>query len=68
MAAMRRTATSLICILIVLGIFSFFGCASGPRGELKIVEDPTEDGLRQNWNKYTVYFRRNIALISKIKK
>ena len=66
-SAMRRAATFLICIMIVLVIFSFLGCASGPRGELQIVEDPTEDGLRQKWTEYTVYYRRNIALIYKIK-
>ena len=65
---MRKAATFLINILIVLLVtFSFLGCASGPRGELKRVEDPTEDELRQNWAEYTVYYRRNIALIYKIK-
>jgi len=64
---MRRIATFLIYILIVLVIFSFLGCASGPRGKLKRVQDPTEEGLRQNWNDYTVYYRRNLALIFKIK-
>jgi hypothetical protein len=53
--------------LIVLVFFSFLGCASGPRGKLKRVQEPTEDGLRQNWNEYTVYYRRNLALIFKIK-
>ena len=64
---MRRTATFLIYILIVLVMFIFFGCASGTRGKLKRVQDPTEEGLRQNWNEYTVYFRRNLALIFKLK-
>jgi hypothetical protein len=31
------------------------------------VKDPTDDGLRQKWNEYTVYYRRNLALIYKIK-
>ena len=65
---MRKAATFLINILIVLLVtFSFLGCASGPRGELKRVEDHTEDELRQKWAEYTVYYRRNIALIYKIK-
>jgi len=64
---MRRTAACLIYILIVLVMFIFFGCASGPRGKLKRVQDPTEEGLRQNWNEYTVYYRRNLALIFKLK-
>jgi len=65
---MRKAATFLIDILIVLLVtFSFLGCASGPRGELKRVKNPTEDGLRQKWAEYTVYYRRNIALLYKIK-
>ena len=64
---MKRTAACLIYILIVLAMLIFLGCASGPRGKLKRVQDPTEEGLRQNWNEYTVYYRRNIALIFKLK-
>ena len=72
---MRRTAKLLICIFIVPVIFSLTGCTTAPRGRLLRVQDPTEDGLRQNWNEYTVYFRRctnqnqvlNLALIYKIK-
>ncbi len=72
---MGRTTELIISTLIVPIIFGFIGCANGPRGELKIVENPTEDELRQNWNEYTVYFRSvatqnevlNLALIYKIK-
>ena len=64
---MSRSSTLLTWFLIVLVVFSFLGCASGPRGKLRRVEDPTEDGLRQKWNEYTVYYRRNLALIYKIK-
>jgi len=64
---MSRPSTFLAWLLIVLAIFSFSGCASGPRGRLKRVQDPTEEGLRQNWNQYTVYYRPNLALIFKIK-
>ena len=64
---MSRSSTFLTWFLIVLVVFSFLGCASGPRGELRRVEDPTEGGLRQKWNEYTVYYRRNLALIYKIK-
>ncbi len=64
---MSRSSTFLTWFLIVLVVFSFLGCASGPRGELRRVEDPTEDGLRQKWNEYTVYYRGNLALIYKIK-
>ena len=64
---MSRSSTFLTWFLIVLVVFSFLGCASGPRGKLKRVQDPTEGGLRQNWNEYTVYYRRSLALIFKIK-
>jgi len=64
---MSRQPKLLTYFLIVLVTFSFLGCASGPRGKLKRVENPTEDGLRQNWDEYTVYYRRNIALIFKLK-
>ena len=64
---MSRSSTFLTWFLIVLVVFSFLGCASVPRGELRRVEDPTEDVLRQNWNEYTVYYRGNLALIYKIK-
>jgi hypothetical protein len=64
---MKRPSEYLTCLLIVLVIFSLIGCASGPRGKLKRVQDPTEDGLRRDWNEYTVYYRRNLALIFKIK-
>jgi len=64
---MSRQPKRLTCFLIILVLFIFFGCASGPRGKLKRVENPTEEGLRQNWNEYTVYYRRNLALIYKIK-
>jgi hypothetical protein len=75
MAAMRRTGKLLICILMVPVIFSLTGCTTASQGRLKRVQDPTEDGLRQNWNEYTVHFRRyanqnqvlNLAIIYKIK-
>jgi len=31
------------------------------------VKNTTEEGLRQNWNEYTVYYRRDLALIFKLK-
>ena len=61
---MRRPAIFFISILV---LFSLLGCASGPRGKLKRVENPTDAGLRQNWDEYTVYYRRNVALIFKTK-
>jgi hypothetical protein len=64
---MRKSAINLACLFIVLAIFSLIGCAGGPRGKLKRVQQPTEAGLRQDWQNYTVYYRRNLAFIYKIK-
>jgi hypothetical protein len=66
-AFMKKRATIIAGALIVLVLFSLLGCASGPRGKINIVESPTEAALRQNWNEYTVYYRRSLALIFKIK-
>ena len=62
---MRRQSTILMGSLIILVLFGFIGCATEPRGKLNIVESPTEAELRQNWNEYTVYYRRSLALIFK---
>jgi hypothetical protein len=64
---MRKSAINLTGLFIILVIFSLVGCAGGPRGKLKRVEQPTEDGLKQDWQNYTVYYRRNLAFIYKIK-
>ena len=66
-ATMTRLTIIWCCLYIILVIFNFLGCASGPRGKLKRVQNPTEAGLRQNWDEYTVYYRRNVALIFKTK-
>ena len=64
---MRKPAINLFCLFIVLVIFSLIGCAGGNRGKLKRVQQPTENGLHQDWKEYTVYYRRNLAFIYKIK-
>ena len=64
---MGRLSKFLTCFLMVLVLLSFLGCASGPRGKLKRVETPTSTELRQDWAEYTVYYRRSLALIFKIK-
>ncbi len=64
---MRKSAINLACLFIILVIFSLVGCAGGPRGKLKRVQQPTENGLHQDWKEYTVYYRRNLAFIYKIK-
>ena len=64
---MRKSTINLFYLFIVLVIFSLIGCAGGPRGKLKRVQQPTENGLHQDWKQYTVYYRRNLAFIYKIK-
>ena len=64
---MIRITIVWCCLFMALITFNFLGCASGPRGKLIEVENPTEDELRQNWNEYTVYYRGNFALIYEIK-
>jgi hypothetical protein len=64
---MSKPAINLFCLFIVLVIFSLIGCAAGNRGILKRVQKPTENGLHQDWKEYTVYYRRNLAFVYKIK-
>ena len=64
---MPKSAINLTGLFIILVIFSLVGCAGGPRGKLKRVQQPTKDGLKQDWQNYTVYYRRNLAFIYKIK-
>jgi ribosomal protein L30E len=64
---MRKPAINLFCIFIVLAIFCLSGCAGGNRGILKRVQQPTETELKQDWQNYTVYYRRKIAFVYKIK-
>ena len=64
---MSKPAKNLFCLFIVLAIFSLIGCAGGNGGALKRVQQPTENELKQNWKNYTVYHRRNLAFVYKIK-
>jgi hypothetical protein len=64
---MIKPTINLSCLFIALIVFSLFGCAGGNRGTLKSVQNPTENELRQDWKKYTVYYRRALALVFKIK-
>jgi hypothetical protein len=48
-------------------MLSILGCAGGPQGKMPRVQSPTASELKQDWKKYTVYFRRNIAFVYKLK-
>ena len=63
---MRKSAIKLSCLFIAVVIFSLIGCAPRSRGKLKRVQSPTENGLSQVWKEYTVYYRRDVALVYKI--
>jgi len=64
---MVRTAIIWAVLFLVLVNFSLTGCAGKDRGTLNIVEKPTESELQQDWKDYTVYYRRNLALVYKNK-
>jgi len=63
---MIKPAINLSCLFIVVVIFGLIGCAGGNRGILKRVQNPSENKLRQDWKEYSVYYRRNLALVFKI--
>ncbi len=64
---MSKSAINLSWLFIVLVILSLIGCASGTLGNLKRVQQPTETELKQDWQNYTVYYRRSLAFVYKIK-
>ena len=64
---MSKSAINLSWLFIVLVVLSLIGCASGTRGNLKRVQQPTGTELKQDWQNYTVYYRRSLAFVYKIK-
>ena len=64
---MIRPAAIWAGLVLVLFNLSLIGCAGKDRGTLEIVEKPTESELQQKWKDYTVYYRRNLAFVYKIK-
>ena len=64
---MRKSVINLSGFFFVLVILGIVGCGGGTRGNLKRVQQPTETELKQDWQNYTVYYRRNIAFVYKIK-
>ena len=64
---MRNSTINLSWLFIALVILILIGCASGIQGNLKRVQQPTETELKQNWQNYTVYYRRSLAFVYKIK-
>jgi len=51
---------------MLVAFVSIVGC-SGNYGKLKRVQQPKETELKQDWQNYTVYYRRNLAFVYKIK-
>lgn len=64
---MSKSAINWSWFFIVLFVLSLIGCASGTPGNLKRVQQPTEAELKQDWQNYTVYYRRSLAFVYKIK-
>ena len=64
---MSKSVINLSWLFIVLVILSLIGCASGTQRNLKRVQQPTETELKQDWQNYTVYYRRSLAFVYKIK-
>ena len=64
---MSKSANNLSWLFIAFVILSLIGCASGTQGNLKRVQQPTETELNQDWQIYTVYYRRSLAFVYKIK-
>lgn len=64
---MKKLNCNFWGVCFVLIIVSVLACAGGSRGGLPRVENPTESELRQDWNDYMVFFRKNIAFIYKLK-
>jgi len=64
---MHKLSQYVARFFFVLIMVSIFGCAGGPQGQLPRVESPTASELKQDWKNYTVYFRRNIAFVYKLK-
>jgi hypothetical protein len=63
---MKKSSVKYCCLVFALIIASLSGCAGGSRGKLARITAPGESELRQTWQDYTVYYRRNLALIYKL--
>ena len=55
---------SVISVFLIVGVV---GCATGTRGRLPMVQNPTENELRKSWQDYDVFFRPNIAFVYKLR-
>ena len=64
---MTRPTLNLLIVFLVLVSLSLSACSGAGRGTLKRVQKPSEKELRQAWKNYTVYYRRHIALVYKLK-
>ncbi len=64
---MGKPAINWSWLFTILVVFCLIGCAGGIQGNLKRVQQPTETELKQDWQNYTVYYRRSLAFVYKIK-
>ena len=64
---MKKLNGKYAAVISVLLIAGLVGCATGTRGRLPTVQNPTAGELRKNWHDYDVFFRPNIAFVYKLK-
>ncbi len=62
---MQKLIWKLLCIFGVYLSIGVLSCVGGNRGKLTGTKSPTQSELMQNWDDYTVFYRRNRALIFK---
>ncbi len=62
---MQKLIWILLCIFGVYLSIGVLSCVGGNRGKLTGTQSPTQSELMQNWDDYTVFYRRNRALIFK---
>ncbi len=62
---MQKLIWILLCIFSVYLSIGVLSCVGGNRGKLTGTQSPTQSELMQNWDDYTVFYRRNRALIFK---
>lgn len=64
---MQKLIWKLLCIFGVYLTIGMLSCVGGDRGKLTQTQSPTKNELMQNWDDYTVFYRRNLAFIFKFK-
>lgn len=64
---MKNLSRYFACLFFVLIFLIILGCAGGLQGKMLRVESPTAGELKQDWKRYTVYYRPRLAFVYKLK-